>query len=84
MLACPCLEFRVKEAEYNAFKLSYLNGDEEGKLIWPAPPYSWSEDGEHDTEYLLMPLSMMEDIRSSCGVEDEAGFLLDTFFDLCF
>ena len=35
------------EAEYNAFKLSCLDGsDGEGKLLLPPPPYFWSEDGE--------------------------------------
>ena len=38
------------EAEYNAFKLSYLKDALEGDLIWPPAPYEWSADGEHDTE----------------------------------
>lgn len=59
------------EAEYNAFKLSYLKDGREGDLIWPPAPYEWSADGEHDPEMRLMPLSMMEDIRSACGVQDD-------------
>lgn len=41
------------------------------RLLFPPPPYAWSEDGEHDGEILFMPLSMMEDVRKLCGVEED-------------
>ncbi|CAE7293023.1 unnamed protein product [Symbiodinium necroappetens] len=53
------------EAEYNAFKLSYLKDGREGDLIWPPAPYEWSADGEHDPEMRHW------DIRSACGVQDD-------------
>jgi len=62
------------EAEYNAFKLSYLNSavaSGEGELIWPPAPYHWSDDGEHDAEMLLMPLEEYQKIKTACGIKDE-------------
>lgn len=59
------------EASYNAYKLSYCDGEAEGQLIWPPDPYHWSEDGEHDAEMKLMPLGQMEEFRSTCGVKDD-------------
>ena len=63
--------FLAQEAAYNAYKLSYCDGELEGQLIWPPAPYHWSADGEHDGEIHLMPLAHMEELRSSCGVNDE-------------
>ena len=51
------------EAEYNAWKLLCMEGGQEGKLLLPPEPYEWSADGEHDSEILMMPLSLMEEIR---------------------
>ena len=62
--------FTTEEAVYNAYKLSYFDGAE-GELIWPPPPWQWSDDGEHDPEMKLMPLSHMERFRSACEVKDE-------------
>eukprot|EP00434_Breviolum_minutum_P015773 symbB.v1.2.013896.t1/scaffold969.1/size148062/6 len=64
----------LPEAEYNAFKLSYLNSavaSGEGELIWPPAPYHWSDDGEHDAEMLLMPLEEYQKIKTACGIKDE-------------
>ena len=70
----------TQEAVYNAFKLSYMEGDKEGRLIWPPPPWNWSEDGEHDEEIKLMPLADMEKIRTECGIQDPFVFVI---FTLC-
>lgn len=65
----PLIHFLAQEASYNAYKLSYCDGEVEGQLIWPPAPYHWSEDGEHDGEVKLMPLAQMEELRTSCGVK---------------
>ena len=65
---------KSQEAEYNAFKLSYLNSavaSGEGELIWPPAPYHWSDDGEHDAEMLLMPLEEYQKVKTACGIQDE-------------
>ena len=67
----PSITFLAQEASYNAYKLSYCDGEAEGQLIWPPAPYHWSEDGEHDAEMKLMPLAQMEEFRSTCGVTDD-------------
>ena len=65
----PLIHFLAQEASYNAYKLSYCDGEVEDQLIWPPAPYHWSEDGEHDGEVKLMPLAQMEELRTSCGVK---------------